>query len=61
MRNILEHVRKRDYEEVKRGAQAIYRAESRRQAEAASRRSQATDATDGVLCECEKRRSNHLL
>ena len=37
MRNILEHVRKRDYEEVKRGAQAIYRAESRRQAEAAFR------------------------
>jgi putative transposase len=38
MRNILEHVRKRDYDEVKRGAQAIYRAESRRQAEAAFRR-----------------------
>jgi len=37
MRNLLEHVRKRDYEEVKRGAQAIYRAESRRQAEAAFR------------------------
>ncbi len=37
MRNILEHVRKRDYDEVKRGAQAIYRAESRRQAEAAFR------------------------
>ena len=38
MRNILEHVRKRDYDEVKRGAQAIYRAENRRQAEAAFRR-----------------------
>jgi putative transposase len=37
MRNILEHVRKRDYDEVKRGAQAIYRAQSRRQAEAAFR------------------------
>ena len=38
MRNILEHVRKRDYDEVKRGAQAIYRAENRRQAETAFRR-----------------------
>jgi len=38
MRNILEHVRKRDYDEVKRGAQSIYRAENRRQAEAAFRR-----------------------
>ena len=37
MRNILEHVRKRDYDEVKREAQAIYRAENRRQAEAAFR------------------------
>ncbi len=37
MRNILEHVHKRDYDEVKRGAQAIYRAENRRQAEAAFR------------------------
>ena len=37
MRNILEHVRKRDYDEVKRGAQAIYRAKGRRQAEAAFR------------------------
>src|SRR5262249_37572151 len=35
MRNILEKVRKRDYEEVKAEAQAIYRAENRRQAEAA--------------------------
>ena len=33
MRNILERVRRRDYDEVKRGAQAIYRADSRRQAE----------------------------
>ncbi len=38
MRNILEKVRKRDYDEVKREAQAIYRADSRRQAEAAFRR-----------------------
>jgi len=38
MRNILEHVRKRDYDEVKRGAQAIYRAEGRPQAAAAFRR-----------------------
>ena len=37
MRNILERVRRRDYDEVKRGAQAIYRADSRRQAEAAFR------------------------
>jgi transposase-like protein len=32
-----EHVRKRDYDEVKRDAQAIYWAENRRQAEAAFR------------------------
>src|SRR5881397_2913928 len=37
MRNILEHVRKRDYDDVKREAQAIYGAENRRQAEAAFR------------------------
>lgn len=37
MRNILEHVRKRDYEAVKADAQAIYRAESRREAERAFR------------------------
>jgi len=37
MRNILEKVRRRDYEEVKRGAQAIYLAENRVQAEAAFR------------------------
>ena len=37
MRNILEKVRKRDYERVKSEAQAIYRAESRREAEAAFR------------------------
>lgn len=40
MRNILERVRKRDYDEVKADAQAIYRAEGRRQAEAAFRRFQ---------------------
>jgi len=37
MRNILEKVRKRDYDEVKRDAQAIYGADSRRQAVAAFR------------------------
>src|SRR6202158_5768294 len=37
MRNILEKVRKVDYEQVKREAQAIYRAEGRAQAEAAFR------------------------
>jgi putative transposase len=37
MRNILEKVRRRDYAEVKRGAQAIYLAENRAQAEAAFR------------------------
>ena len=31
MRNILEKVRKRDYDEVKAGAQAIYLAEGRKQ------------------------------
>ena len=41
MRNILEKVRKRDYDEVKAGAQAIYLAESRAQAEAAFRRFRA--------------------
>jgi putative transposase len=35
MRNILEQVRKRDYEAVKTDAQAIYQAENRRQAERA--------------------------
>jgi putative transposase len=38
MRNILEKVRKRDYDEVKADAQAMYLAESRAQAEAAFRR-----------------------
>jgi putative transposase len=37
MRNILEHVRKRDYEQVKADAQAIYRAEGRKAALAAFR------------------------
>jgi transposase-like protein len=37
MRNILEKTRKRDYDEVKAGAQAIYLAESRAQAVAAFR------------------------
>jgi putative transposase len=38
MRNILEKARRCDYDEVKAGAQAIYLAESRAQAEAAYRR-----------------------
>ncbi len=37
MRNILEKVRKRDYDAVKTGAQAIYLADGRRQAVAAAR------------------------
>jgi len=37
MRNLLEKVHKRDYNEVKAGAQGIYRAENRAQAEAAFR------------------------
>lgn len=37
MRNILEHVRKRDYEAVKVDAQAIYRAENRKGAQTAFR------------------------
>ncbi len=37
MRNILEKVRKRDYDEVKAGAQDIYLAEGRKNAEAAFR------------------------
>src|SRR5208283_1775093 len=41
MRNILEKVRKRDYDEVKAGAQAIYLAESRAHAETAFRRFRA--------------------
>ena len=41
MRNILEKVRKRDYDAVKAGAQAIYRAESHRKAEQAFRRFRA--------------------
>jgi putative transposase len=41
MHNILEKVRKCDYDEVKARAQAIYRAESRTQAEAAFRRFRA--------------------
>jgi putative transposase len=41
MRNILEKVRKRDYDEVKAGAQAIYLAESRAHAESAFRRFRA--------------------
>ena len=41
MRNILEKVRKRDYDAVKAGAQAIYRADSQRQASQAFRRFRA--------------------
>jgi putative transposase len=38
MRNILEKVKKRDYEQVKADAQAIYQADNRQQAQAAGRR-----------------------
>jgi putative transposase len=41
MRNILEQARRCDYDEMKLGAQAIYRAEGRAQAEAAFRRFRA--------------------
>jgi putative transposase len=41
MRNLLEHVRKCDYDEVKAGAQAIYRADGRTQAQTAFRRFRA--------------------
>src|SRR5579883_3204104 len=41
MRNLLERVRQRDYDAVKADAQAIYRAESRREAERAFRRFRA--------------------
>ena len=37
MRNVLEHVRKRDYDQVKQGAQAIYRAQDLREAQHAFR------------------------
>jgi len=46
MRNILEHVRKRDYDEVKTGAQAIYKAGSRAEAQAAFRRFRARWSRD---------------
>jgi putative transposase len=51
MRNILERARKCDYDEVKAGAQAIYRAESRTQDEAAFRRFRARwrDQYPGVV------------
>jgi transposase-like protein len=41
IRNISEKVRKRDYDEAKTGAQVMYLAESRAQAEAAFRRFRA--------------------
>jgi len=41
MRNILEKVRRRDYDQVKADAQAIYQAEDRKQAQAAFRRFRA--------------------
>jgi transposase-like protein len=51
MRNILEKARKRDYDEVKAGAQAIYLAESRKLAEAAFRafRTRWSRAYPGVV------------
>ncbi len=56
MRNILEKVRKRDYEAVKVEAQAIYRAESRRQAKAAFHAFQAhwQSAYPGMVRQLEK-------
>ncbi len=56
MRNLLEHVRKRDYEAVKADAQAIYRAESRHQAERAFRafRRRWQDAYRGMVRRLEQ-------
>jgi transposase-like protein len=48
MRNILEKVRKRDYDEVKTGAQAIYLADSRAYAESAFRRFRAPGGANTV-------------
>ena len=56
MRNILEKVRKRDWEGVKSEAQAIYQADSRREAEAAFRRFQThwQDVYASMIKELEK-------
>jgi putative transposase len=56
MRNLLEHVRKRDHEAVKADAQAIYRAESRQQAEGAFRafRRRWQDAYRGMVRRLEQ-------
>ena len=56
MRNILEKVRKRDYEAVKSEAQAIYQAESRREAQAAFRRFQThwRDAYPAMVQQLER-------
>jgi putative transposase len=56
MRNILERVRKRDYVEVKTGAQKIYLAESKAKAQAAFRRFawQWRDAYPGMVKQLEK-------
>ena len=58
MRNILEQVRKRDYEAVKTGAQTIYRAAHRAQAEAAFRRFRAR--WEGIYPGMVKRLGNDL-
>jgi len=56
MHNILENVRKRDYEGVKSEAQAIYQADRRREAEAAFRRFRThwQDAYPSMVKQLEK-------
>jgi putative transposase len=56
MRNILERVRRRDYDEVKAAAQAIYQASDRARARAAARRFawQWRDAYPGMVKQLEK-------
>ena len=62
MRNILEKVRKRDYDEVKAGAQAIYLAQSRAHAAAAFRRFRARWLRDyGPMVRCLERDLPELL
>jgi putative transposase len=56
MRNILERVRQRDYDAIKNEAQAIYQADSRREAQAAFRRFQTRwrDAYPAMVKQLEK-------
>jgi transposase-like protein len=49
MRNILEKARKRDYDEIKAGAQAIYQADGQAQAQAAFRRFRVRKVHDKQL------------